>query len=104
MPKQATPKDGREWYLPHHRVYHLSKPDKVRVVFDCSVEFNRRFINKELIPGPDLANQVVGVLTRFRENKVAFMTDIEKIFSNICCRGTSMPSKIPLEERWQYFG
>ena len=31
---QPTPKDSREWYLPHHRVYHSIKPDKIRVVFD----------------------------------------------------------------------
>ena len=28
--------DGRIWYLPHHGVYHHRKPDKIRVVFDCS--------------------------------------------------------------------
>ena len=31
---QATHKDSREWYLPHHRVYHPNKPDKIRVVFN----------------------------------------------------------------------
>ena len=67
----ATPKDGREWFLPHHRVYHPNKPGKIRVVFDCNAKFNGRSINKELIPGADLANQLVGILTRFRENKVA---------------------------------
>ena len=77
---QATHKDSREWYLPHHRVYHPNKPDKIRVIFDCSAEFNRRSINKELIPGPALANQLVDVLTRFRENKVAFVADIEKMY------------------------
>ena len=74
---QATQKDSREWCLPHHRVYHPNKPDKIRVLFDCSAEFNGRSINKELIPDPDLANQLVGILTRFRENKVVFMADID---------------------------
>ena len=27
---------GRTWYLPHHAVFHPAKPEKVRVVFDCS--------------------------------------------------------------------
>ena len=47
-------------------------------MFDCSAELNRRSINKELLPVPDFANKLVGVLTKFRENKVAFMADIEK--------------------------
>ena len=50
---------------------------------DCSAEFNGSSINKELIPGPDLANQLVGVITRFRENKVEFMADIEKMHFQI---------------------
>ena len=80
---QATPKDGREWYLPHHGIYHPNQPGKIRVAFNCSAEFNGRSINKVLIPSPDLTNQLVSVLTRFRENKVAFMADIEKMYFQI---------------------
>ena len=77
--------DGRTWYLPHHTmeehgIYHPHKPSKLRVVFDCSAELNGKSINKELLPGPDLANKLVGVLTKFREKKSAFMADIEKIY------------------------
>ena len=50
------------WYIPHHGVYHPHKPDKIQVVFDCSSEFQRRSLNKELLSGPDLTNQIVGVL------------------------------------------
>ena len=57
-----TPTDGRVWYLPHHRVYHPAKPNKIRIVFDCSAEYAERSINKELMAGPDLTNQVVGTL------------------------------------------
>ena len=66
--------------------YHPNNPDKIRVAFDCSVEFTGRSINKELIPGSDLASQLAnhaGILTRFRENKVAFMADIEKMYFEI---------------------
>ena len=77
--------DGRTWYLPHHGVYHPHKPSKLRVVFDCSPELNGRSINKELLP-TNLANKLVGALTKFRENKVAFMADFEKMyFLDICC-------------------
>ena len=43
---QTTPRDGREWYLPHHIVYHPNKPDKIRVVFECNGEFNGRLSTK----------------------------------------------------------
>ena len=75
--------DGRTWYLPHHGVYDPHKPSKLRVVFNCSAKLNGRSINKELLPGPDLANKLVGVLAKFRENKVAFMADIEKMYFQI---------------------
>ncbi|KAL0172456.1 hypothetical protein M9458_032767, partial [Cirrhinus mrigala] len=29
-------KKGETWYLPHHGVFHPKKPNKLRVVFDCS--------------------------------------------------------------------
>ena len=57
-----------------------SKPSKICVVFDCSAEYKGRFINKELLSGPDLTNQVTGVLTIFREEKIAFMADVEAVY------------------------
>jgi len=33
-PDPPTPQ--RCWYLPHHAIYHPQKPDKIRVVSDCS--------------------------------------------------------------------
>lgn len=29
-------KEGEKWYIPHRRIYHPQKPDKLRVVFDAS--------------------------------------------------------------------
>ena len=80
---KTNPPDRRTWYLPRHSIYHPHKPNKLRVVFDCSAELNGRSINKELLPGPDLKKKLVGVLTKFRENKVAFMADIKKIYFQI---------------------
>ena len=75
--------DDSTWYLPHHGVYHPCKPGKIRVVFDCSAEFHGTSLNKELLPGPDLTSQLVGVLTRFRTEEVAFMADIEAMFHQV---------------------
>ena len=74
---------GKTWYIPHHGVYHPSKPEKIRVVFDCSAEFYGKSINKELLSGPDLTNQINGIMTRFREKIMTFMTDIEAMYHQV---------------------
>ena len=77
----ATP-SGTTWYIPHQGVYHPSKPGKIRVVFDCSAEFRGNCINK-LLSGPDLTNQIIGVLTRSREEQIAFMADVEAMYYQV---------------------
>ena len=57
--------DGFAWYLPHHPVHHPLKPDKTRVVFDCSARYRGTSLNDKLLQGPDLTNSLVGVLTQF---------------------------------------
>ena len=77
----ATP--GKTWYLPDHRVYHPKKPGKISVVFDLSAEYKGICLKKELLPGPDLTNQIIGVLLRFREEHVGVMGDIEAMFHQV---------------------
>ena len=77
---------GRTWYLPHHGIYHPHKPTKIRVVFDCSASFEGHSLNDKLLQGPDLSSNLVGVLTRFRQEKYAFMADIEKMFFQLRVR------------------
>ena len=72
-----------QWYLPHHPVFHPQKPDKVRVVFDCSAKHHDTSLNDQLLQGPDLTNTLVGVLTRFREEPVALIADIEAMFYQV---------------------
>ena len=71
---------GRAWHIPHHGVYHPHKPGKIRVVFDCSAKFMGKSLNDMLYKGPDQTNSLVGVLSRFRENRIAVMADIESMF------------------------
>ena len=73
----------KTWYIPHHGVYQPSKPGNIRVVFDCIAEFQGRSINRELLSGPDLTNQFIGIMTRFREKKIAFMADIEAMYHQV---------------------
>lgn len=71
------------WFIPHHGVYHPQKPEKVRVVFDCSCQYSGTSLNKTLLQGPDLTNSLVGVLCRFRQQPVAITADIESMFYQV---------------------
>ena len=82
-PDNSNVNVGNVWYLPHHPVFHPQKPDKTRVVFDCSAKFEGTSLNDELLQGPDLTNTLTGVLTRFRKGPVAFMADIEAMFHQV---------------------
>lgn len=61
-------------------MYHQKKPDKLRVVFDCSAKYKGTCLNDHLLQGPNLTNSLIGVLCRFREDPVAIMGDIEPMF------------------------
>ncbi|XP_014676449.1 PREDICTED: uncharacterized protein LOC106816368 [Priapulus caudatus] len=74
---------GRTWYLPHHAVTNPNKPDKLRVVFDCAAEYLGNSLNKCVLQGPDLSNNLLGVLLRFREGRIAIMSDIEAMFYQV---------------------
>nr|XP_006820436.1 PREDICTED: uncharacterized protein LOC102805132 [Saccoglossus kowalevskii] len=75
--------DGKVWYIPHHWVYHPNKPEKIRVVFDCSARHGGTSLNDHLLTGPDLINSLIGVLCRFRKNLIAIMCDVEKFFVHV---------------------
>ena len=74
------------WYLPHHPVFSSSKPDKIRVVFDCAAAYHGTSLNDKLLQGADLTSSLFGVLTRFRQEPVALMADIESMFHQVNVR------------------
>ena len=63
--------EGKCWYIPHHGVYNENKPNKIRS------------LNNELMSGPDLTNQIIGVLIRFRQEPIAIMANIESMFYQV---------------------
>jgi len=71
--------EGVKWYIPHHGVYHPKK-NKIRVEFDCSARFKGTSLNDHLLSGPDLTNNLVGVLCGFRRYPYAIFCDVEKMF------------------------
>ena len=81
--ERAPKKSAKSWYIPHHGVYHPKKSGKIRVVFDCSAEFEGQSLNRQLLQGPDLTNSLLGVLCRFRQEPVAFACDIEGMFHQV---------------------
>ena len=82
-PVEARPDNGSVWYLSHHPVVHPQKPEKPRIVFDCTTTLEGVSLNKQLLRGPDMTNKLVGVLLRFREDPIAFLANIEAMFCQV---------------------
>ena len=53
------------------------------MVFDCGATFQGVSLNSELLQGPNLTSSLLGVLTRFRQEPVAFMGDIQAMFHQV---------------------
>ncbi|KAL4009060.1 hypothetical protein ACER0C_002912 [Sarotherodon galilaeus] len=80
--KDLERSDGKVWYIPHHGVYHPKK-HKMRVVFDCGAAYQGFTLNGQLLQGPNLTSTLIGVLTRFRQEPVAVMADVEAMFHQV---------------------
>ncbi|XP_071123455.1 uncharacterized protein [Mytilus edulis] len=76
----APPITEECWYLPVFGVYHPRKKDKVRIVFDSSSKNKGISLNDVLLTGPDLTNNLLGVLFRFRKEHIAITADIQQMF------------------------
>ena len=92
--KIATPKT---WYLPHHAVLNPNKPGKVRVVFDAASKFDGVSLNDNLLTGPDLLSNLVGILLRFRSGKIGVMADVQQMFHQVRVCEEDRLSAFPVE-------
>ena len=67
-------------FTPLFGVYHPNKPHQIRGVFDSSATFKGVSLNSVMMTGPDLTNSLLGILLRFRKDKIAATVDIEQMF------------------------
>lgn len=76
--------NGPVFYIAHHEVI---KPESTstpcRIVFNSSANFHGHVLNEYYAKGPDMLNNLLGVLLRFREEAVAMIGDISKMFHSI---------------------
>jgi len=72
-----APEDVCCWYLP----FFVAKQDKPRVVFEGAAIF--RDFNDVVLPGANLHNGLIDVLTIFRMGKYACMADLNKCFFQV---------------------
>ena len=56
------------------------------MVFDCAAKWRGTSLNDQLLQGPDLTQSLVGVLSRFRQERVALMSDVVAMFHQVRVR------------------
>ncbi|KAJ8032137.1 hypothetical protein HOLleu_25575 [Holothuria leucospilota] len=75
---------GPVHYIAHHAV---EKPDSestpLRIVFNSSANYRGHVLNEYWAKGPDLVNNLLSVLLRFREENHALVGDIRKMFHSV---------------------
>ena len=80
---QFEKQSDKEWYLPQHPVLNMNKPGKVRRVLNGAAKFHGASLNKSLLTGPDLLQNLIYVLLRFRQHPYAVSADIEGMFLQV---------------------
>ena len=75
---------GPTYYIAHHAVLKPeSKSTPCRIVFDSKAQYMGLSLNECLAKGPSLLNLLLGVILRFRQERVAFIGDISKMYHSI---------------------
>jgi hypothetical protein len=82
--KEINYYNGPIHYIAHHSVVKSqSKSTPIRIVFNSSSVYQGHCLNDYWLKGPDLLNNLFGVILRFRENKVALNADISKMYHRV---------------------
>lgn len=73
-------------YISHHAIVRPGeKSTAIRIVFNSysSSSYHGHCFNDYWFKGPDLLNNLFGVILRFRENEVALSADISKMYHRV---------------------
>ena len=73
----------KECYLPYNPVINPNEPGKARRVLNGAAKFHGAFLNKSLLTRPDLLQNIIHVLLRFRPHQFALSADIEVMFLQV---------------------
>ena len=65
-------------YVPHHGVLNINKRRRFRVVFDAYARYTDTCFNHNLLPGPNLLNNLVSALIRSHQGKYAVKADVRE--------------------------
>ena len=89
MVKQRSDK---QWYLPNHPVINPNKLGERRRVLNGAAKFHGTSLDKFLLTGPDLLQNLNQVLLRFRQHQFAVSIDIEGMFLQVGVPDCDQPS------------
>ena len=73
--EESVRRSQSTWYSPHHGVFHPQKQGKIRVVFDAASLHDGVSLNNQLLQGPDLTNNLLGILLRFRQYPITLVIE-----------------------------
>ena len=82
--EEAKSYQGPVHYISHHGVARPeSDSTPLRIVFNTSASYQGHALNEYWMKGPDLLNDLFGVLLRFRERQCALIGDLSKMYHRI---------------------
>ena len=75
---------GAVYYIPHHEVMKTeSVSTPMRIVFNSSASYMGQKLNDYWAKGPCVLNDMLTILLRFRENWIAIVGDISRMYNSI---------------------
>ena len=81
---ELTSYQGPVHYISHHDVIRPgNRSTPIRIVFNSSSSYECHVLNDYWMKGPDLLNDLFGVVLRFRERACALMGDLSKMYHRV---------------------